>query len=354
MENFFYQETIANSGKVSALNGTTGDRPPKPPNGDGEGLRSPFTTSLRDKVLGKPTEPKEIRNLLREGTMQMELEGGNRLLPKFSLDATVFTKLCESWKKFLVLKLLGKRIGFLALRDKLKSQWKCSGGFDLMDVDNGYFLITFDFEDDKNKAIRMVYYDDSVLLTIALAMGTPLRVDMNTANLVRGRFTRVCIEIDLTVLVGKFYLNGKWYNVEYEGLHILCASCVPLNDDQRRHRETRSARYDRGRYCESKDTRFGPPKIPKKNDKMHSCTELKSKQPIMGQKANHAATTSNERHGNRVIHDEPMICDLGMGGKTIHAFEHVQGNHYRLHHKDPVGVHDKEAMMIDSGPDNPQ
>lgn len=74
----------------------------------------------------------------------------------------------------------------------------------------------------------------------------------------------------------------------------------------------------------------------------------------MGQKANHAATTSNERHGNRVIHDEPMICDLGMGGKTIHAFEHVQGNHYRLHHKDPVGVHDKEAMMIDSGPGNPQ
>ena len=73
--------------------------------------------------------------------------------------------------------------------------------------------------------LGMVYYDDSVLLTIALAMGTPLRVDMNTANLVRGRFTRVCIEIDLTVLVGKFYLNGKWYNVEYEGLHILCASC---------------------------------------------------------------------------------------------------------------------------------
>ncbi|KAG5062549.1 hypothetical protein JHK85_003732 [Glycine max] len=344
MENFFYQETIANSGKVSALNGTTGDRPPKPPNGDGEGLRSPFTTSLRDKVLGKPTEPKEIRNLLREGTMQMELEGGNRLLPKFSLDATVFTKLCESWKKFLVLKLLGKRIGFLALRDKLKSQWKCSGGFDLMDDNIDTTLVWILFPN-----LGMVYYDDSVLLTIALAMGTPLRVDMNTANLVRGRFTRVCIEIDLTVLVGKFYLNGKWYNVEYEGPGKKISNDKEIWDSIIQSVNTIDAKIPQRPHAPSR-----PPKIPKKNDKMHSCTELKSKQPIMGQKANHAATTSNERHGNRVIHDEPMICDLGMGGKTIHAFEHVQGNHYRLHHKDPVGVHDKEAMMIDSGPGNPQ
>nr|KYP44952.1 hypothetical protein KK1_033533 [Cajanus cajan] len=42
----------------------------------------------------------------------------------------------------------------------------------------------------------------------------------------RGRFARVCVEINLNEpVVGRFFLNGVWYTVEYEGLHLLCASC---------------------------------------------------------------------------------------------------------------------------------
>ena len=37
-------------------------------------------------------------------------------------------------------------------------------------------------------------------------------------------FSQVCVEIDLSVpMVDKFYLNNRWYNIEYEALHLLCA-----------------------------------------------------------------------------------------------------------------------------------
>nr|KYP43663.1 Transposon TX1 uncharacterized [Cajanus cajan] len=74
--------------------------------------------------------------------------------------------------------------------------------------------------------LGVMFYDESVLLTIASAIGKPIKVDLNTLNMTRGRFARVCVEINLNEpVVGRFFLNGVWYNVEYEGLHLLCSSC---------------------------------------------------------------------------------------------------------------------------------
>nr|KYP67224.1 Transposon TX1 uncharacterized [Cajanus cajan] len=74
--------------------------------------------------------------------------------------------------------------------------------------------------------LGIMFYDESVLLTIASTIGTPIKVDLNTLNMARGRFARVCVEIELDKpVVGKFNLNGVWYNIEYEGLHLLCTCC---------------------------------------------------------------------------------------------------------------------------------
>ncbi|XP_020232073.1 uncharacterized protein LOC109812500 [Cajanus cajan] len=71
-----------------------------------------------------------------------------------------------------------------------------------------------------------MFYDESVLLTIASAIRKPIKVDLNTLNMTRGRFARVCVEINLNEpVVGRFFLNGVWYNVECEGLHLMCSSC---------------------------------------------------------------------------------------------------------------------------------
>lgn len=42
----------------------------------------------------------------------------------------------------------------------------------------------------------------------------------------RGRFARVCIEIDLEKpLVATYKMKGKYWKLQYEGLHELCFVC---------------------------------------------------------------------------------------------------------------------------------
>src|ERR1044072_8970720 len=70
------------------------------------------------------------------------------------------------------------------------------------------------------------FYDESILCTLATSIGTPIRVDMNTIDMQRGKYARVCVEIDLNKpVLGMVGLRGTWYRVEYEGLHLLCSNC---------------------------------------------------------------------------------------------------------------------------------
>ena len=135
-----------------------------------------------------------------------------------------------------------------------------------MDNDNGFYMVKFDLAADKKKVItggpwlifdhcltvshwspefaspdakvdrivvwvrcsglNLVYYDESFLLAIASAIGQPIKVDTNTLKVERGKFARVCVEIDLTVpVVGKIWVNGHWYKVQYEGLCLICTNC---------------------------------------------------------------------------------------------------------------------------------
>jgi hypothetical protein len=74
--------------------------------------------------------------------------------------------------------------------------------------------------------LNLVYYDESFLLAMASAIGRPIKVDTNTLKVERGKFARVCVEVDLTVpVVGKIWVNGHWYKVQYEGLHLICTNC---------------------------------------------------------------------------------------------------------------------------------
>lgn len=70
----------------------------------------------------------------------------------------------------------------------------------------------------------MAYYDEDVLFTLASAAGVPIKIDYNTLKVSRGKFVRVCVEIDLSKpMVGRVCMEGKWYRIEYEGLHIICS-----------------------------------------------------------------------------------------------------------------------------------
>jgi hypothetical protein len=229
--------------------------------------KQPMFMSFRDKVLGsEPVVTRKRVDLVATKLAQVEHIKGNRLLPMLHVQETVIEELSLPYKGCLVVKLLGKTIGYNMMKTKLETVWKLNGGFDLMEVGNSFFMVKFDEEDDKTKVINegpwmifdhylalrqwsptfnaatatidktmawiripnlnLVYYDESVLWAVASMVGTPVKVDMHTLRVARGKFARLCVEIDLTKpVVGRVGINGEWYNVQYEGLHIICTQC---------------------------------------------------------------------------------------------------------------------------------
>lgn len=245
-------------------------QPDKPPDiGQVNSSQQKVTSiSFRDKVLGNKQAPpvREKTDLLANKLAFIELKNGNRLLPKVFFAESVVKELCSPWQDALVIKLMGKHLGYNIMKEKLTKLWRLMGGFDIMDVDNGFYMVKFVVAEDREKVVsggpwmvfdhclavtnwspdfaspnakiehtlvwirfpglNLLYYDESALMVMAAAVGKPVKVDNNTLKVERGKFARICVEIDLTQpVVGKVWLNGHWYKVEYEGLHLICASC---------------------------------------------------------------------------------------------------------------------------------
>ncbi|XP_013713507.1 uncharacterized protein LOC106417212 [Brassica napus] len=74
--------------------------------------------------------------------------------------------------------------------------------------------------------IPVNFYHRLILMGIAKGLGTPIRVDLTTLNVERARFTRICVEVNLTKpLKGTVLINGERYFVAYEGLSNICSKC---------------------------------------------------------------------------------------------------------------------------------
>ena len=70
------------------------------------------------------------------------------------------------------------------------------------------------------------FYEPSALLKIGKAIGLVLRIDANTVNGVRGRFARMCLQVNLDKpLIRKIYISKIEQCVQYEGINALCFSC---------------------------------------------------------------------------------------------------------------------------------
>ncbi|XP_057451726.1 uncharacterized protein LOC130743491 [Lotus japonicus] len=245
----------------------TTEQPPPPPPIPPDQQRPTF----KDKVLGKGPakrrEPRQFQNLVTSGVLSKENVNGDRLFPSFDfVEEAEYEKICQPWQGCLVVKRLGRHIGYTALCEKLRSLWKPVGGLEVTDIHHGYFQVKFDVEADRETAMTgapwlvydhylsvkpwtkdfvaadekinttmvwiripglgMQFYDEDILMTLATGVGTPIKLDMTTADRRLGKFARICVEIDLDKpVVGMLRLRGTWYNIEYEGLHLLCSKC---------------------------------------------------------------------------------------------------------------------------------
>ena len=67
--------------------------------------------------------------------------------------------------------------------------------------------------------LNMLYYHESALHTIASAIGRPVKVDVVTNNGDRGKFAKVCMEIDLSKpVINCVRVEDQWQVVEHESL----------------------------------------------------------------------------------------------------------------------------------------
>ncbi|KAE9448537.1 hypothetical protein C3L33_19556, partial [Rhododendron williamsianum] len=171
-----------------------------------------------------------------------------------------------NWKGCLIIKLLGKNIGFKVLMDKLNHLWNLEGTIVPVDVGLGFYVIRFeskvdylrvymggpwiiqdhyltvrkwhsDFKADMAVAAKtaiwvrlpllpMEYYDETTLDVIAEKLGKRLKVDNKTVISARGSYARICVELDLSKPLEPSVAVGKFdYLLEYEHIHLICFSC---------------------------------------------------------------------------------------------------------------------------------
>lgn len=186
--------------------------------------------------------------------------------PAITLTKEEKVRLRKPWEQSLIIKVMGRRVGYAYLLRRLNTIWHPKSRMELIALDNDYFLVKFnsvcDYEfakyggpwmimehylivkewkpnfdpntDTTEKVLVWVrfpdlpieYYDQNFLFTVGRKIGEPIRIDSATSLISRGKFARMCIEVDITKpLLAKFWLRRRVRRIEYEGIHLVCFNC---------------------------------------------------------------------------------------------------------------------------------
>nr|XP_023881747.1 uncharacterized protein LOC111994121 [Quercus suber]POE73883.1 uncharacterized protein CFP56_42300 [Quercus suber] len=173
------------------------------------------------------------------------------------------------WSKSIIVKLVGRTNSLIFMRTKLNQMWRSTNRMDCVDLGMGFFLVRFYSKEDLDSVLMkgpwfigdqflsirpwepffkpstanvsliavwirlyelpIELYETEVLKELGETIGKVLRIDSHTAMEARGKYARLCIQIDInqplvnTILIGRFEQA-----VSYEGIQSLCFSCGRL------------------------------------------------------------------------------------------------------------------------------
>nr|POF20385.1 uncharacterized protein CFP56_39667 [Quercus suber] len=152
-----------------------------------------------------------------------------------------------------------------ALQSKLNMLWKPVGSLDCVDLGKEFYSVRFLLKEDMDAVLKngpwfivghflsirpwepffkpeyasvssivvwvrlhalpMELYEAEVLKQIGEAIGKVLRIDSHTTMEARGRYARLCIQLDITKPLINIVLIGRFEQLAvYEGIHRLCFS----------------------------------------------------------------------------------------------------------------------------------
>lgn len=164
------------------------------------------------------------------------------------------------------MKLLGKSVSYRTIHQRMRDLWRLDHGFELTDLEDGYFIVRFfsppDYlhvleggpwiilghyltvmkwrlkfrpvDEKMSKTLVWVRFsgilpellEEEILSSMGDMLGRTIRVDNTSLSGTRGKFARVCVELDLaTPLLPSLTLFDFAQRVEYEGLHLICFEC---------------------------------------------------------------------------------------------------------------------------------
>lgn len=109
--------------------------------------------------------------------------------------------------------------------------------------------------------LPLQYHYPTVLKLMGNKVGRTIKIDETTTSMSRGKFARLCVEVDLTVpLLPQYIIKGKVYKIEYEGLHTLCyhcgvfghivGSCPMKMEEEHKEKEAGAMENDKGEKSE--------------------------------------------------------------------------------------------------------
>ncbi|QHO08433.1 RNA-directed DNA polymerase [Arachis hypogaea] len=224
--------------------------------------------SFRDKVVGASSSTiLEALDLL-DGDRLASVQGkqGDSSPPSITFTEEAKVTLSQPYKDAIVLKVLDKNLSYTALSYKLSSVWRLKCGYELLNVGHGYFLAKFDTLEERERillggpwmvngrylavkpwspsfrtsecsfgstmvwvrilGLPIMYYHEKAMNKIASAIGNPIKIDLATKSVDRGKYARACVQIDLGLpVVRRIIVDGIEYNIEYDSLHLVCGLC---------------------------------------------------------------------------------------------------------------------------------
>lgn len=207
----------------------------------------------------------------------------NPLCPGLDIRRERRIALCKPWRKSLIIKVMGLEVGYKFLLSRLQKIWNPQGEYEVIDMPNNYWTVRFTEDRDYQFALEggpwmiaghylqcqrwkpefktnvdnvqkqavwvrisglpFEYYEKHTLWELGNFIGRTLRVDIHTIKentgvnglgaIQRGKFARICVEVNLNMtLVPKVRVRKTEYNVEYEGLSLICFGCGRYGHNQ--------------------------------------------------------------------------------------------------------------------------
>nr|XP_025652243.1 uncharacterized protein LOC112748247 [Arachis hypogaea] len=175
-------------------------------------------------------------------------------------------ELWKPWWRSLIVKLLGRKISYPVMKRRLEIMWGRFGGIDVIDLGNDFYLVKFYAQEDLDHALLdgpWKIYDHYLAVRLWEPNFNPLLtfIDKITAwirlpglPIELGKFARLCVEVDLTKpLLEVYMINGKFYQIEYEGIHQLCFLCGKIDHEQKQCTLGKEIDSERGQHIQVRD-----------------------------------------------------------------------------------------------------